>query len=168
MKKIFTSISALILFALSFASAPIKSTLHPLHASQIIIPVGNAGVNISLFELSKITKPGLEKITGRKMSVVQSLVFKRAQHKIKKAISSDGTVTDNQIKSLFGDNVNKGFNTGGFLLGAVVGLVGVLVAYLIDDKNKNNRVKWAWIGLGARYVLAGIVVIIVLTNLPVR
>ena len=168
MKKIFTSISALILFALSFASAPIKSTLHPLHASQIIIPVGNAGVNISLFELSKITKPGLEKITGRKMNTVQSVVFKRAQHKIKKGIGSDGMVTDKQIKHLFEDDVKKGFNTGGFLLGAVVGLIGVLVAYLIDDKNKKNRVKWAWIGLGVRYVIAGIIVIIILTNFPVQ
>ena len=117
MKKIFTSIYALFLLAVSFASAPLQSTLNPLHASQIIIPVGKGEVKISLLELSKISKPDLEKITGRKMNTVQSVVFKRAQHKIKKGIGSDGIVTDKQIKYLFEDDVKKGFNTGGFLLG---------------------------------------------------
>lgn len=168
MKKIYLSIFALFILAVSFASVPLQSAPHPLHASKIIIPIGVGEVKISLLELSKINKPDLEKITGRKMTIVQSLVFKRAQHKIKKGIDSDGMVTDKQIKHLFEDDIKKGFNTGGFLLGSVVGLIGVLVAYLIDDKNKKNRVKWAWIGLGVRYVIAGIMVIIILSHLPVR
>ena len=167
MKKIFTSFYGVLLLAVSFASAPLKSALNPVHASQIIIPVGKEGAKISLLELSKMSKPELEKITGRKINIIQSLVFKRAQHKIKNGIGNDGMVTDKQIKNLFEDDVKKGFNAGGFLLGIVVGLIGVLVAYLIDDKNKKNRVTWAWIGLGVRYVVGGIIVIIIITQLPV-
>jgi len=33
-------------------------------------------------------------------------------------------------------------------LGFLLNLVGVLIAYLIKDDYKSNRVKWAWIGLG--------------------
>ena len=39
-----------------------------------------------------------------------------------------------------------GFHIGGFALGFLLGLIGVLIAYLINDDKKKERVKWSWIG----------------------
>ena len=38
-------------------------------------------------------------------------------------------------------------------VGSVMGCVGVLIAYLIDDPKHDNRVKWAWIGAGVVLVI---------------
>ena len=46
-----------------------------------------------------------------------------------------------------------GFHAGGFFLGLLLGLIGVLIAYLINDDKHRNRVKWAWIGWGVIVVL---------------
>jgi hypothetical protein len=40
-----------------------------------------------------------------------------------------------------------------FALGFLLGLIGLLIAYLINDDYKHNRVKWAWIGFGIVVVL---------------
>jgi hypothetical protein len=45
-------------------------------------------------------------------------------------------------------------------LGFLLGLIGVLIAYLIKDDKKRNRVKWAWLGLLAWVVIWLIVVVI--------
>jgi hypothetical protein len=37
------------------------------------------------------------------------------------------------------------FNIGGFILGLLLSVVGVLIAYLIGD---TTVIKWAWIGFG--------------------
>lgn len=46
-----------------------------------------------------------------------------------------------------------GFHAGGFFLGLLLGVIGVIIAYLINDEKKHNRVKWAWIGWGVWVVL---------------
>ncbi len=43
-----------------------------------------------------------------------------------------------------------------------MGLIGVLIAYLINDDNKSNRVKWAWIGFGAFVVIYLVILLSVL------
>jgi hypothetical protein len=40
----------------------------------------------------------------------------------------------------------------------------VLIAYLIKDDIKPNRVKWAWIGFGIRTVLSVIVLLLFLSS----
>ena len=52
-------------------------------------------------------------------------------------------------------DLTSGFHLGGFALGFLIGPIGVLIAYLIDDDKKRNRVKWAWIGLIAWVVIFG-------------
>ena len=51
-----------------------------------------------------------------------------------------------------------GFHSGGFFLGLLVGLIGVIIAYIIKDEKKKNRVKWAWIGWGVWVVIALILI----------
>ena len=42
------------------------------------------------------------------------------------------------------------FNIGGFVLGLLLSVIGVLIAYLIGD---TNVIKWAWIGFAVFLVI---------------
>lgn len=160
MKKISTFfVAAVILFTSSFAStSPFKESPGAIYASQIMIPISKDGKKISLLELSKISKSDLEKMTGRKMTGIQSFAFKGAQKKMNKGIDKNGIVTNKKMKKAFEDG-DSGFNIGGFALGFLLGLIGVLIAYIINDDKKSARRKWAWIGLGAAVVLSLILIL---------
>ena len=157
MRKIFTFFVAILILASSFASTPMSVTPGVMYASQIMIPVGKDGKKISLLELSKISKDDLEKMTGRKMSGIQAMAFKGAQKKMNKGIDNNGVVTSKKMKKVFTSG-DTGFNVGGFALGFLLGLIGVLITYLINDDKKQNRRKWAWIGFGVFLVIYIIVI----------
>ena len=53
---------------------------------------------------------------------------------------------------------------GGFALGFFIGLIGVLIAYIIEDDYKRNRVKWAWIGWGVFVVFYVALLVIILSS----
>jgi hypothetical protein len=162
MKKVLTTLLALCFLVGSFASTPEKASTEPVRASMIMIPVGKGGEKISLLELSTISKGDLEKLTGRKMNGAESFAFKGAQRQMKKGINEDGIVTGKKMKKMFTADGTTGFHLGGFALGFLVGLIGVLIAYLIKDDNKRNRVKWAWIGFGVFLVIYAVVLASVL------
>lgn len=51
------------------------------------------------------------------------------------------------------------FNIGGFSLGLLLGVYGVIIAYLIKEK---NVIKSSWLGLGVRAVIALALVLILI------
>ena len=135
----------------SVAPAPAAA---PLKASDIRLPVGNTGQTINLQELSTMKVADYEKMTGKKMGFFHRLEFKLAQKKLRSSINEDGTVNNKRLEKMarYYDG-DTGFHAGGFFLGFLLGLIGVLIAYLINDEKKSNRVKWAWIGWGVWVVI---------------
>jgi hypothetical protein len=153
MRKLLVLATAFIVFSTSFAST--GTTIKPaLHADKIFIPVGTSGTMISLQELADIKVKDLEKLTGNKMRFFDKLAFKSAQRKLRNSINNDGTISNKRLEKYFEKAGGKqadgetGFHVGGFALGLLLGLIGVLIAYLINDDKKRNRRKWAWIGWG--------------------
>jgi len=132
-----------------------------LKAADVRIPVGNTGRFISLQELATINVADFQQLTGKKMRWIDRLGFRLAQKKLRHSIAEDGTITNKKLAKLASKTVDgeTGFHVGGFALGFLLGLIGVLIAYLINDDKKSNRVKWAWIGVGV------IVVIVILASL---
>lgn len=49
------------------------------------------------------------------------------------------------------EDVENTFNIGGFLLGLILGIYGVIIAYLIKEK---NVIKSSWWGFGIRTAIA--------------
>ncbi len=141
----------------AFASSPVGESPKLPKASEIMIPVGKDGKTISLLELANIKQSELEALTGRKMNPPEKFAFHSAQRKMNRGINSDGEITNKKMKKMFYADGETGFHLGGFALGFLVGLIGVLIAYLINDDNKKNRVKWAWIGFGI-FVVAYLIV----------
>ncbi|HEY4108271.1 hypothetical protein [Puia sp.] len=126
-----------------------------LKATEINVPLGNSGKTINLQELSTMKVADLEKMTGKKMGLLNRLEFKLAQKKLRHSINADGTINNKKLAMLAAKDGSgeTGFHAGGFFLGLLLGLIGVLIAYLINDEKKHNRVKWAWIGWGVWVVL---------------
>jgi hypothetical protein len=136
--------------SISITNASFESKVPFVKASEIFLPVGNSGQKISLLDLSRIRIKELENLKGEKMSFSERVGFKVVQKKLRDQINYDGTINISKIKKLAENRSGEtGFHAGGFFLGLLLGIIGVLVAYLIKDDYKRNRVKWAWIGWGA-------------------
>jgi hypothetical protein len=140
MRKFLLFAGALIILAT--ANATVNLTDPPANAANVFIPIGKTGLKISLLELSEIKVKDFELLTGKDMKFFDKLVFKKAQKQLKQSINDDGTFNQKKLnkfaKKFEGDS---GFHIGGFALGFLLGLIGVLIAYLINDDYKSNRVK---------------------------
>lgn len=149
MKKIIPLIVLVLFITNCFATNGPLSTNKPVKASEFIIPLGNNKF-ISLEKISTMNASEFEKISGKKLGFVEKIAFKIGQHKLKKSINADGTVNNKKLEKLLRKSVDgeTGFHLGGFALGFLLGLIGVLIAYLINDDKKRNRRKWAWFGFG--------------------
>jgi hypothetical protein len=154
MKKLLFLSTAFLLLSSAFATtAPfIRPTLN---ASEIYLPLGNNGQKVSLLDLSRMKIREAEVIRGAKMKFADRIIFKAAQNKLRNLIRPDGKI-DSKImqkhaKKYFAGST--GFHLGGFALGFLLGIIGVLIAYLIKDEYKSNRVKWAWIGFAIQAVI---------------
>jgi hypothetical protein len=146
---------AITFLSLNVSFGNINVIVPALKASEIFIPVGKTGQKISLMELSRINIRDFEILRGEKMKFFDRLSFKVAQKKLRSNIDNDGTFNNKKlVKAFTKDKEGKGGGASGFALGFLLNLIGVLIAYLIKDDNKKNRVKWAWIGFGAFIALA--------------
>ena len=168
MKKVVLFFAALAVVASSFAMVTPTSSKDPvIHADRMLFPVGNTGKSISLLDLSKISVKEFQELTGRKMSFADKVAFKVAQKKVRDNINRDGTIDNKKIQKAMNSRSKggeSGFHFGGFALGFFLGLIGVLVAYLINDDYKRNRVKWSWIGLAIAVVLNIILIVAVFNS----
>ncbi len=162
MKKFYFLVIAIAIYSTSFSFSTISSL--PKKASEVYLPIGTTGKQISLFDLSRIDVKEFENISGRHLKFFDRIGFKLAQKKLRNSINADGTIENKKLNKFLdqGDH-STGFHLGGFALGFLVGLIGVLIAYLINDDYKKNRVKWAWIGFGV-YVVILVIVIAALTK----
>ena len=100
----------------------------------------------------------LQLLTGKKMSLFERIAFKSSQRKLRDHILLDGSfdkaITRKWERFYAARNESgKGFQAGGFFLGFLLSWIGIIIAYLINDDQKRNRVKWAWIGFAAGLVL---------------
>lgn len=165
MKKIFSFLMAIAILVSTHASTPSvslslantkPSEVPVLNANQIMLPIGNTGKTISLMALSEISVKDFETISGKKLGFFDKIGFKLGQRKLRNKIEADGTIKSKVMKKLaskMAADGETGFHVGGFALGLLLGLIGVLIAYLINDDKKSNRVKWAWIGWGVWVVI---------------
>lgn len=162
MKKVFAFLVAFAITAQLFATG-IVTKPEPLKASDIRIPVAN-GQTITLQDLADMNAADYAKLTGKKMRFFDRVGFKIAQKKLRSSINHDGTLNSKKLEKNFkkAADGSSGFHLGGFALGFFVGLIGVLIAYLINDDYKSNRVKWAWLGLAAGFLFWLLIVVIAL------
>jgi hypothetical protein len=157
MKKLIAFILAVAVLNVSIAVTPPVDGGKPMNATEVMIPIGKSGQKISLMEFSKLKPDEYEKMANVKLKFFDRIAYKMAMKKLRKSIDKDGTINNKKVAKMFVAPVDgdSGFHLGGFALGFLLGLIGVLVAYVaFNDDNKSNRVKWSWLGLAAAVVLA--------------
>jgi len=155
MKRILTLSLCFTLFISSYAksNAVLPANSVKPNANQVLIPIGHNGERVSLMDLATMKVKDLETITGEKMNLKDRIGFSIAQKQLRNSINADGTINNKRLAKAVAKVDGSGFNLGGFALGLLLGLIGVLIAYLIKDGKKKERVKWAWIGWGVWLVI---------------
>lgn len=164
MKQTLTLFLAIFILTSAFAKTNIvvlPEKPAKLNANQILIPIGKNGEEVSLVDLSRMKVKELEAITGKKMKFADKIGFTIAQKQLRNSISSDGTITNQKLNKVFEkENGSSYFHLGGFALGFLLSIIGVLIAYLLKGENRHARVKWAWIGFVASLVIWLIVAVV--------
>lgn len=94
-----------------------------------------------------LTPKKYKELTGEKLSVTQKISLKLAQKKIRKAVKNNESIDSATMANAVD---TSDFNIGGFVLGLLLSVIGVLIAYLIGD---TSVIKWAWIGFGVFLII---------------
>ena len=150
-----------ILALLTFNTAKAFTTLivisKPVTATTIKTP--NPLSLISAKEFLTLTPQKFQQLTGKRMNLVQRLEFKMLQHKVKKMVRRGEVVTMADVQKKFGDVGSM--NVLGFLLGLVLGPVGVVIALILKETGDvgSDVVKWSLYGL---LVWLAIVLVVIL------
>lgn len=160
-------IVALVLF--SFATVNAFTGINPSSksplATEIMLPIGKGGKMISLADLATISPKQFTELSGKKLSLVEKAGLKLSQRQIRKCINADGTVNSAKLSKLSKKAEGGGFHLGGFALGFLLGLLGILIAYLLNDDLKSSRVKWAWLGFAAAILFWLLMILVVFASL---
>ena len=164
MKRLFTLALSVLILVSAFANSNVvvlPENPARTNANQILVPIGKNGEKVSLYDLSRMKVKDLEAITGEKMKLTSKIGFMLSQKQLRSSIRSDGTITNQKLnKALEKENDSSYFHLGGFALGFLLSIIGVLIAYLLKGENRHARVKWAWIGFVASLVIWLIVAVV--------
>ena len=94
-----------------------------------------------------LTPEKFREMTGKKMNLVQKVEFKMVQHKVKKMVKRGEVVTMADVQKKFEDM--SSITWLGFLLGLVLGPIGVIIALILKETGDvgPDCVRWSLYGL---------------------
>lgn len=155
MNRSFRSLSfivVLLFFALRSSALVLpSSTPEPVKKeSTAVSPLSH----LSADDFLSLTPKKIREMTGQKMSLSQKLALKVAQNKLKKEMKAKQNADVSSAAAFVDDS---DFNIGGFVLGLLLSIIGVLIAYLIGDR---DVIKWAWLGFGVSVIIFLLILIL--------
>lgn len=139
MKKLFTIL--LLCFGMMLSNNTYAALVAPANAKQEVVAPNSS---ISIEDIKTLSTKEIEEKVGHKLNWKQKLAIKLTKNKLTKAEKAEEK-----------PDVQGGVGIG-LLLGFVLGLIGVLLAYVVfKDK---ETIKGSWFGL-----LAAVALILILT-----
>jgi len=142
MRKSVLAILSMIFTFYSYSTS-IYSSIEP-KPEQISITIPGTDETINLAEYVKLKASDLKGLTGKKLTLKERIVFRINQKRIKKTIRKDGT-----IDMIAYEKAAKGpfkWHWGGFFIGLLVPILGMVIAAFIKDDQRKNRTTSACIG----------------------
>jgi|SRR5688572_5852690 hypothetical protein len=136
---------ALMIFNFSSSALTVPSTEPVPPKSENTVAAPFAGMTVDDF--LSLTPKKYKELTGKKLSLTQKISLKLAQKKVRKALKNNESIDSATMANAVD---TSDFNIGGFVLGLLLSVIGVLIAYLIGD---TNVIKWAWIGFAVFLVI---------------
>ena len=139
--------AAVTLFTFTIANAsPSLSILVKPNSSNIKTDPDPLSL-ITAKQFLALTPKKYQELTGKKMNLFQKIEFKMLQHKVKKMVDKGQVVTMADVK----DKVDElsSMNVLGFLLGLVLGPVGVVIALILKETGNVDAgvLRWSLYGL---------------------
>lgn len=130
-----------LLFGLVFTA--ILTSAIPVRVSETQPPAATVTVDAML----KMNSREFAEVIGHKLSLKEKIVFRIAQRELRKEVKHAGIQSDASLdlQQMMAEG-EKNFYFGGFILGLLLGLIGVLIAYLM--KKDKAFIRSTWIGWG--------------------
>jgi hypothetical protein len=115
-------------------------------------PVSTA---VSVDALVKMNSREFSEVIGHKLSLKEKVLFRLAQRELRKEIKNENLRSDAtlDVQQMMADG-EKGFYFGGFILGLLLGLIGVLISYLMKKDKAFTRSAWIGWGVWVAIVIA--------------
>ena len=107
-----------------------------------------------------LTPKKYQELTGKKLNLFQKMEFKMLQHKVKRMVNKGQVVTMADVQKRFDDL--SSMNLLGFLLGLVLGPVGVVIALILKETGNVDASVLRWSLYGLLIWLAIVLVLILL------
>ena len=85
-----------------------------------------------------------KKLTGHKLNWKEAIGFRSAQKQIKRTIQKDGTVNMLALEKKAKERYK--WHWGGFFLGLLLPIIGMIISAFIKDDKRKNRTNSAAIG----------------------
>ena len=130
-----------------------------IFADQIYFHLPGTGIPISLADYVKLKPSDFKRLTGEKPKLKEIIALKITQRQIKKTIRKDGTVDVLSFQQKSKQHFK--WHLGGFFLGLLLPVLGLIIAAFIKDDLRKNRIDSAAIGT---CVLAIIFIVIILNS----
>lgn len=124
-----------------------STTISPLNdpkADQVFFRLPGTDISINLSDYILLKPSDFKKLTGHKLTWKETIGFKLTQRQIKRTIRKDGTVD----MLAFQKKAKEPFkwHWGGFFLGLLLPVLGMIIAAFIKDDQRKNRTNSAVIG----------------------
>jgi hypothetical protein len=107
-----------------------------------------------------LTPSKVQALTDYKMNLLEKVHLKLAQKKIKRQLKKDTIQQTDLVYGQFAKGEN--FHWGAYILGALLGPVGVLIVYLSNYDDEQVARRSAWRGLLTWVALVAVVVRLIL------
>jgi len=134
---------------LTFGTANAFTSLVVVPSTHVIIkePKPDALSMISAKQFLDLTPKTYKELTGKKLNLVQKVELKALQHKVKKMVKKGEVVTMADVQKKF-DEMSS-MNLLGFLLGLILGPIGVIIALILKETGDvgPDTVRWSLYGL---------------------
>jgi hypothetical protein len=161
MKKYFFLI--FILLATTYSYATKKFSGSDPKTEQLFILLPGTDIHISLADYLKLKPSDFKKLTGEKLKLIDVIYLKINQKRLKKAIRKDGSIDALALERIAKEPFK--WHWGGFFLGLLLPVAGLIITFFIKDEHRKNRILSATIGTSfALSIGLLIAVIIAVTN----
>jgi len=147
--SISTTLTLLVAFILLTSSYPVSETAslsHPKGKNNLEL------TSLTIGEFLSLSKSKFRELYGSKLSFKEAFVFKSFQRDLRKELDEKKITLDQRLNFQKAFEEKKfEFNIGGFVLGFLLGFIGVGLAHIFST-DKNFR-RSSWQGLGAWVIL---------------
>ncbi|MFT3843658.1 MAG: hypothetical protein QM725_01290 [Lacibacter sp.] len=115
--------------------------------------------NMDVKTFLSVTPSKIQEMTGTKLSFGQKVSLRMAQAEVKRNLKKGKEIKMAEM----GKKAEGGINFLWVLVGLVLGITGVLIAYLTREGHDDNRVRSAWIGFGISAIISIIFLVLYLS-----